>query len=232
MSQLSRPAARLRTLLVSALALGTLAVAPAASQATVHTLNGGDSTWGFHAPVRATFPIYDPLNPGTYNPSTGEAFRIIDEGTVQNPLTTTPADDTFEFPVDSGSFDDVTGAATIDHVGKVRFGYVTAGYFEDSNPVHGIFTSFRNLQVTINSGGTTGSISGDTYAGFHGNAPVLDAWRTFADLDLSTATRTVTGSGVTWSNVKVTLNAVGAPLGLGVYGNGTVLDPITISATF
>lgn len=232
MSVMSRPAARMRTLLVSALALGALAATPAASQAAVHSLSGGESTWGFHAPIRSTFPIYDVMNPSTYNFSTGEPFRILDEGTVQNPLTTTPADDTFDFPVDSGTFDDVTGAATIDHVGKVRFGYITSGYTETSSPAHGVFTSVRNLQVTINSGGTTGTLSGDSYAGFHGQSPVLDAWRTFADLDLSTATRTVTGSGVTWSNVKVTLNAVGAPLGLGVYGNGTVLDPITISADF
>lgn len=232
MSVMSRPAARMRTLLVSALALGALAATPAASQAAVHSLTGGDSTWGFHAPVRATFPIFDSGNPATYNFSTGEAFRQLDEGALQNPLTTTPADDTFEFPVDSGSFDDVTGAATIDHVGKVRFGYITAGYSETSNPAHGIFTSVRDLRVTINSGGTTGTLAGNSYAGFHGQAPTLDAWRSFADLDLSGATRTVTGSTVTWSNVQVTLNAVGAPLGLGVYGNGTVLDPITISATF
>lgn len=232
MSVMSRPAARMRTLLVSALALGALAATPAASQAAVHSLTGGESSWGFHAPVRASFPIHDPLNPATYNFNTGEPFRWLTEGTTQNPLTTTPADDTMNFPVDSGSFNDVTGAATIEHVGKVRFGYIAAGYSETSNPAHGIFTSFRNLQVTIDSGGTTGTISGDTYAGFHGQAPTLDAWRTFADLDLSGATRTVTGSTVTWSNVQVTLNATGAPLGLGVYGNGTVLDPITVSATF
>lgn len=228
---LARPrlrSGRFGRLTVSVIGQGATVVPVAPSGAaggttgSVRKLLGGSAAWGVSAGLREMFPV------GLVNDKhPDQPMRTLLDGATQ------AADDGFGLGVVGGVYAPASGAMQVALRGGIRFGYYVGGwaaYPPADGIAHGIWASFSQLTATFD--GTTGRLEGLTDAGFHSRAWIRPERRVFADLDLRTVTPQVDAAAgtVTWRDVPVRLNAVGAPLGLGYFPAGTALDPLTIVA--
>ena len=221
-----------RTFAALAVALGFgLTAAPAVAQE--QPVTGGDATWSFKDAIRAAFPV-DP--PDNFN------FNAPNDLFWQPFGTTTRVEgvQAWRFPATGGTVDVAAGEAHATFSGGLRIGYCVGGFRPVPEPpavattcppagpvASGIYVVFSDLTVDID--GASGTLSGNSWAGFHGGAPAAEQRRAFGALDLTGITPQVSGNTVTYSGVKVTLTEEGAPLGLGQYPAGTPLDPIDIT---
>ena len=186
----------------------SLSLASAPASAAPRSFTGGTITWG----VKASFRSYlkTPAANGTITTG-GGATQAANNGA-------------FTFPIIGGSHNADNASATAESQGAVQM----VGHDGILDIVLG------SLRVDIT--GTTGTIelnaTSRPYTGSETTPqpPVSYNDLTFATLDLSAVTPTVTSTTVTYAAVPATLTAAGVPVLDGFYPAGTALDPITIVA--
>ncbi|MFI5425856.1 HtaA domain-containing protein [Aeromicrobium sp. UC242_57] len=180
--------------------LSGLVAAPAPqSMAAEHQITDGTVTWGIKASWR------------NYIGSTG---TLLDGGVTRN------SDGTFDWPVASGSFDDISNSLRIDLAGSVHFRSHQApdgSYILDS--------LFKDLYLTISP--TEQTIRG-TYSGNprEGGDRVETEDAVLATIDITSADFDVSGGATTWGSART----FGGPDN-GLYKEGTPFDPVSIDYT-
>lgn len=184
--------------LAAVAAVSAVAASSAVAQGGPPTIpfTGGEADWG----VKESFRNYitGPIAHGAI--------------TVQAPATQN-ADGTFRWALATGSYDLTTHSVTAAFDGSVHF------------TGHGgiLDTTFSDPQ--IETSGDTGTLVLDAVSNDPAGEPTTYTDVEFADLDLSTATRTIAGEVVTITGIKATLTEEGAPAFGGFYTAGTALDP-------
>lgn len=153
-----------------------------------------------------------------------EAFRSYISGSIANGEWTTADGATYSTPDFSwtggtGGFDAATNKGLLGFTGSVNF----TGHGGVLN------TTVANPQLRFDDAGTATlllDVSGTTQEGDE----ISEAGVEFASIDLSTATRTVDGSTVTFDSAPAVLLPAGADA-FGTYEAGDEFDPITVTLT-
>lgn len=193
-------------LLMSAIVL--LVSAASAAAATI-PIEGGEVDWG----VKESFRKYvkGPIANGQIEVSGG---------------ATEAGDGTFKFPVESGTYDLTTHVTEVQAIGTVHF----TGHFSGGVPA---------LDVTISDprvilGGATGTVFADVASkAFTPGEPESFPDAEFAALDTSLTPPEFEGQeAVTLKNIPAELTEEGAEAFAGFYAEGTVLDPVSVTAAF
>ncbi len=186
-------------------ALAAVAASPAAAQGGPPTIpfTSGESDWG----IKQSFRNYikGPI-----------AHGAID---VQAPATEN-ADGTFRWAFTSGSYDLATHSVTAAFDGAVHF------------TGHGGILDTTFSDPEIETSGNTGTLILDAVSNDPAGEPATYTDVEFADLDLSTATRTIAGEVVTITGIKATLTEEGAPAFGGFYTAGSALDDVALRLSY
>ena len=171
---------------------------PAAAEAE---LNAGSLSWGF----KESFRNY--VKRGDGNPPIAAS-----QGATIN------ADGTLSFSFAEGTYDAVTGAASVEYDGKIAFSY----------PGHGMNITIANPTIVLGNG--TGTLKADVALN-PGGADGFVA--TQADLAVLTTTGNVAvdGAVVTGTNLPAAITAAGAAAMDGFYAAGEALDPVSFAFT-
>lgn len=193
-------------LLMSAIVL--LVGAASAAAATI-PIEGGEVDWG----VKESFRKYvkGPIANGQIEVSGG---------------ATEAADGTYVFPVESGTYDLTTHITEVQAIGTVHF----TGHFSGGVPA---------LDVTISDprvilGGETGTVFADVASkAFTPGEPESFPDAEFAALDTSLTPPEFEGQeAVSLKSIPAELTEEGAEAFAGFYAEGTVLDPVSVTAAF
>jgi hypothetical protein len=193
-------------LLMSAIVL--LLSAASAAAATI-PIEGGEVDWG----VKESFRNYvkGPIAQGQIEVSGGAVEA---------------ADGTYRFPVESGTYDLTTHVTEVQAIGTVHF----TGHYSGGVPA---------LDVTISDprvilGGATGTVFADvTSKAFTPGEPESFPDAEFAALDTSATPPEFEGQeAVSVKNIPAELTEEGAEAFAGFYAEGTVLDPVSVTAAF
>jgi hypothetical protein len=201
---------RIRSLPIAVLvgAIALLASAGSAAAATI-PLPGGEVAWG----VKESFRKYvkGPIAQGQIEVSGG---------------ATEAADGTFRFPVGSGSYDLATHVTEVQATGTVHF----TGHYEGT-PTPLLDVTITNPRLVL--GGETGTLYADVFSkAFTPGEPESFPNAEFATLDTSGVIPGMSAEAVTMSAVPAKLTKEGSEAFAGFYPEGTVLDPVSLTATF
>ncbi|MGX6449909.1 HtaA domain-containing protein, partial [Patulibacter sp. S7RM1-6] len=219
---------------VAAGAYGRIAVAAdgAPSQAGTPAVPGWTSTVTAPAPAQPTPPATTPppaaeepiVSIGSTRWAFQTSFRNYVAGGDGNPplqasagATNDIAAGTFVFTATEGSYDPGTGTGRVVNRGRVVF----------DHPGH--FFRITIADPTLVIEGDTGYLEAYGQAALYGTEGPGERVR-MAELDLSGATRTITGRTVAIEGIAATLTADAAPLFGGFWNPGQPLDPISFSA--
>lgn len=187
--------------LVAVIAIGLMAVAPAAQAAPANAV-AGTLTWGVV-----------------------ESFRDYVTGPVaQGEITTTDGatttdDGPFEFPLESGTYDSATGAVVASFGGTVTF----EGHDMGAGPL--LLLTIGDLRLALE--GETGSL----VANISSKDMTTGATVQFPNVilvDLAGAEAVGSGTPVTWTGVATSLTAAAAPAFGAQYPAGTAMDPLSL----
>jgi hypothetical protein len=197
--------------LPAALLVATVALLVSAGSAAAATipLKGGEVAWG----VKESFRKYvkGPIAQGKIEVSGG---------------ATEAADGTFRFPVGSGSYDLATHVTEVQATGTVHF----TGHYEGT-PTPQLDVTITNPRVVF--GGETGTLYADVFSkAFAPGEPESFPNAEFAALDTSGVIPGMTAEAVTMNAVPAKLTKEGSEAFAGFYSEGTVLDPVSVTATF
>jgi hypothetical protein len=187
-----------------AIAAPLVSIATPASAAPVN-VTGGTVSWG----VKSSFQEYvqGPGSAGTVVASNGATYA----GALGNPQPVV-------FPVSGGTHESPNTSAS--STGKVVF------------TGHGGILEVQFTDVRVNVTGTTGTIVVDATSRPNGatpQPPVTYDDVTFATLDLSAVTPTVTSTSYVANNVPAVLTSAGVPILANFYAAGTALDPVSLN---
>lgn len=189
-----------------AIAAPLVSIATPASAAPVN-VTGGTVSWG----IRSSFQNYI-LGPGAEGSITASGGATY-AGSLNNPAPVV-------FPVSGGTHESPNTVASSG--GSV---------FLEGH--HGILeVNISDVRVSVT--GTTGSIVVDATSRPNGQTQqpaVTYDDVTFATLDLSAVTPTVTSTSYVASSVPATLTAAGAPILANFYAAGSALDPVSLNLT-
>jgi hypothetical protein len=192
-------------------AASELPEAPLALPALTGTtaLVGGNVRWGTHTPLRN--------NTLAVNPAAG-SLQTFEGASYDTPNTV------FEFPESSGLY----AQGSVGDPADDRLILQAKGIALLCKPAHLHRYAFGNPTVVID--GANSRLVIDTDARVKGL--IRPSVRSdFATLDMTGITPTVNGSTITWSAIPATLTQNGSEAFNGRYPAGTLLDPITVSAT-
>jgi Htaa len=201
--------ARIRSLPIALLvaAITLLATAAAAAAATI-PIKGGEVDWGIKASFRSY--IKGPIASGKIELSGGAVEAV---------------DGTYEFPVESGTYDLTTHATAVQTAGTVHF----TGHYSGGVPALDMTVADPRL-VLEGEGGTVFAdvtskslMSGEVVA-----YPDVE----FAALDTSAVPPSFEGEVVSLAGIPAELTADGAEAFAGFYTAGTALDPVGVIASF
>jgi hypothetical protein len=208
--------AMLTALSLVATTLGLVATAPRAraadAPATSTTISDGAVTWG----VKESWRKYI----GADGSHTGDGASITDV-VVEGSRSWAEA---FRFPIESGTYDAATRTTTLDLGGYVHFqswlGQITPGQYA-------LDTKYSDLSLTISP---TAQVIRGTHTGYDRSDP---GGELHVDRDVVLAKLDVTGGAhifgpptTTWSDIPTVAGA-----GANIYGEGTTIDPVTITYT-
>jgi hypothetical protein len=201
--------ARSRSLPIALLMSAIVLLLSASAAAATIPIQGGEVDWG----VKESFRRYvkGPIAQGQIEVSGGAVEA---------------ADGTYEFPVQSGTYDLTTHVTEVQSIGTVHF----TGHFSGGVPA---------LDVTISDprvilGGATGTVFADVASkAFTPGEPESFPDAEFAALDTSTAPPEFEGQeAVSVRNIPAELTEEGAEAFAGFYTEGTALDPVSVTAAF
>lgn len=201
--------ALLAALSLVAATLGIIATAPP-SQAAASVISDGSVTWG----IKETWRKYI----GADGSHTGDGASITNV-VVQGNRTWAEA---FRFPIESGTYDPETRTTTLDLAGYVHFqswlGQITPGQYA-------LDTKYSDLTVTISP---TEQVIRGTHTGYDRSDPGgelhVDDDVVLAKLDVTGGTQVFGPPTTTWTGIPAVAGA-----GASIYGEGTTIDPVTIS---
>jgi Htaa len=192
-------------LLVAAVAL--LATAASAAAATI-PIKGGEVDWGIKASFRSY--IKSPIAAGKIELSGGAVEA---------------ADGTYKFPVESGTYDLMTHATTVQTRGAVHF----TGHY--SGEVPALDMTVADPRVVLE--GETGAVFADIACKSLETSEMVDyPGVEFATLDTSAVAPSFEGKAVSLAGIPAKLTAAGAEAFAGFYTAGTALDPVGVVASF
>jgi hypothetical protein len=202
--------ARTRSLSIAALtvAVALLLSAAAAAAATI-PIKGGEVDWG----IKESFRKYvkGPIAQGKIEVSGGAVEA---------------ADGTFRFPVSSGKYDLTTHVTEVQATGTVHF----TGHYEGT-PTPQLDVTITNPRVLF--GGETGTVFADVFSkAFTPGEPESFPNAEFAALDTSGVIPGFSSEAVTMTGVPAKLSKEGSKAFAGFYSEGTVLDPVSLTAAF
>jgi hypothetical protein len=173
------------------------------------SLVGGNVRWGTHTPLRN--------NTLAMNPTAG-SLQTFEGATYDTPNTV------FEYPESSGTYVEGAPGDPADD----RLVLQAKGIALLCKPAHLHRYAFGNPTVVID--GANSRLVIDTDARVKGL--IRPSVRSdFATLNMTGITPTVNGKTITWAAIPATLTQNGSEAFNGRYAVGTVLDPITVSAT-
>ena len=193
-------------LLLSAIVL--LVSAASAAAATI-PIKGGEVDWG----VKESFRKYvkGPIANGKIEVSGGAVEA---------------ADGTYRFPISSGHYDLTTHVTEVQATGTVHF----TGHYEGT-PTPQLDVTITNPRVIF--GGETGTVFADVSSkAFSPGEPESFPNAEFAALDTSGVIPGFSSEAVTMTAIPAKLTKEGSEAFAGFYSEGTVLDPVTLTATF
>lgn len=178
---------------------GLIAIPAPHAVAAEHQISAGFVSWG----IKASWRNY-----------IGAAGTTLDDGVTRN------AEGSFDWPIESGTFDDTSHALRLDLDGSVHFRHYPTpdgGYILDS--------LFKDLYVTISPSEQTirGTYSGNPREGGD-RVEIEDAL--LATIDIGSADFTVSGGITTWADART----FGGPDNR-LYAEGTPFDPVSIEYT-
>lgn len=202
--------ARTRSLSIAVLtaAVAFLVSAAAATAATI-PIKGGEVDWG----IKESFRKYvkGPIAQGKIEVSGG----AVEAG-----------DGTFRFPVSSGRYDLTTHVTEVQATGTVHF----TGHYEGT-PTPQLDVTITNPRVLF--GGETGTVFADVFSkAFTPGEPESFPNAEFAALDTSGVIPGFSSEAVTMTGVPAKLTKEGSKAFAGFYSEGTVLDPVSLTAAF
>jgi hypothetical protein len=202
--------ARTRSLPI-ALLVGAIVLLVSAASAAAATIpiKGGEVDWG----IKESFRKYvkGPIADGKIEVSGGAVEA---------------ADGTFQFPVSSGSYDLTTHVTEVQGTGTVHF----TGHYEGT-PTPQLDVTITNPRVVF--GGETGTVFADVFSkAFSPGEPESFPNAEFAALDTSGVIPGGSSEAVTMAGIPAKLTKEGSEAFAGFYGEGTVLDPVSLIAAF
>jgi hypothetical protein len=194
-----------------ALLIGAIVLLVSAASAAAATIpiKGGEVDWG----VKESFRKYvkGPIANGKIEVSGGAVEA---------------ADGTFRFPVSSGQYDLATHVTEVQATGTVHF----TGHYEGT-PTPLLDVTITNPRVVF--GGETGTLFADVFSkAFTPGEPESFPNAEFAALDTSGVIPGFSSEAVTMSAIPAELTEEGSEAFAGFYGEGTALDPVSLTATF
>ena len=191
----------------AALALG-LAPMPAATAATTELETGG-LTWG----VRESFRDY-----------IGASGVTVSGGASQD------ADSIITFPLASGTFDDATGATTLEFTGSVHY-LSYCGYFDgwkDDECVLDVEIRDPKIVIDVDRQVLTAHVI-HRPGGVNVVTPMRDLGVIpLVDLDVSEATVDVDGGETSWGGIRTGITTEAVPV-FGYYSVGAAFDPLSFT---
>jgi hypothetical protein len=188
-------------------AIALLATAASAAAATI-PIKGGEVDWGIKASFRAY--IKSPIAAGKIELSGGAV-----EG----------ADGTYEFPVESGTYDLTTHATEVRTKGTVHF----TGHYTGEVPALDMTVADPRLVLE----GETGTLFADVESKSLETGEMVEyPGVEFATLDTSAVSPSFEGEAVSLAGIPAELTAAGAEAFAGFYTAGTALDPVGVLAAF
>lgn len=202
------------SLVAATLAAVAVAVAttPSRAAAASTTISDGHLIWG----VKESWRTYIGAD-GSHTGDGASVTNVVVEGNRSRA-------EAFRFPIESGTYDPATRTTTLDLAGYVHFqswlGQVTPGQYA-------LDTKYSDLTVTISP---TEQVIRGTHTGYDradpGGELHVDRDVVLAKLDVTGGTQTFGPPTTTWTDVPAVAGA-----GTGIYGEGTTLDPVTITYT-
>jgi len=191
--------------LVTAIALLTTATSAAA--ATI-PIEGGEVDWGIKQSFRSY--VKSPIAAGQIELSGGAVEA---------------ADGTYEFPVESGTYDSASRATAVQAAGAVRF----AAHFVAGVPV--LDLTISNPSVVFE--GEAGTVFVDVRSKSQATGEFEESQGVeFATLDTSAVAPSFAGETVSLAGIPATLTADGAAAFGPSYSAGMELDPLGVVAAF
>lgn len=193
-------------LLLSAIVF--LLSAASAAAATI-PVQGGEVDWG----IKESFRNYvkGPIAQGQIEVSGGAVEA---------------EDGTFRFPVTSGKYDLTTHVTEVQASGTVHF----TGHYEGT-PTPQLDVTITNPRVIF--GGETGTVFADVFSkAFTPGEPESFPNAEFAALDTSGVNPGLSSEAVTMAGIPAKLTKEGSEAFAGFYSEGTVLDPVSLTAAF
>lgn len=189
----------------AALALGLAAsttVGADAAQAAETEITGGFLDWGF----KESFRSYISSGDGDPPIAASDGASITTNGT-------------FQFPVTGGTYDDETGAVTVNHGGTVVFSY----------PSHGFQVTLANPTVVLDGQGGELLADVELSSSLPAYEPVTATQAAVALIDTGGAPPRVDGGTVRYSGLNTTITETGQAAFANFYPVGTALDPLSFA---